>query len=321
MATGFGDKAFTMNWLQALTLAAREPIAREIKPLLDTVADISRTTTEADRIASAKKLWDYAESVDCTSLLHLIPIQQPDWSFESEDIFIYRRSRPDEFQKLNFESWTSALGLTPCTVSLEASATTKEWTSLVRQEAVRLQKSINAGAVPAGLNQQLPCHATWDLQAWTVRFTEPDWVTVRYETPFSVQRPQWEQIEESLTWMIAQAQDSLIPKALPKFATDNTTTLWLGNATSLEPLHRRILTSDAKHYQPWFRRAWAAVWPVVYREQNILRGQANIETIRQELAECIKHVPKLTIWLFFFGKLLCENQLGRGLGTCGDYVQ
>ncbi len=57
MATGFGDKAFTMNWLQALTLAAREPIAREIKPLLDTVADISRTTTEADRIASAKKLW------------------------------------------------------------------------------------------------------------------------------------------------------------------------------------------------------------------------------------------------------------------------
>ena len=88
----------------------------------------------------------------------------------------------------------------------------------------------------------------------------------------------------------------------------------------LEHLHKQILTTQANDFAPWFRRTWACVWTVVYREQNVLRGQANVDVVRAELAACVSTVPRLTTWMFVFAKLICENQLGRGLGICGDYT-
>ena len=96
--------------------------------------------------------------------------------------------------------------------------------------------------------------------------------------------------------------------------------LWIGCVKRLEALHKQILATEAKDYSPWFRRTWACVWTVIYREQNVLRGQANVDVVRSELTACVGTVPRLTTWMFAFAKLVCENQLGRGLGICGDYT-
>ncbi len=62
----------------------------------------------------------------------------------------------------------------------------------------------------------------------------------------------------------------------------------------LEPLHKQVLDTHAKEYSAWFRRTWACVWTVVYREQNVLRGNANVDVVRQEMAAC---VTQCRVWL------------------------
>lgn len=319
MSSGIGDKAFTQQWLQALTLVAREPVAQQIKPLLDTISDISRAGGEADRLAAAKRLWTFAESEGLLPLLEIVPVQQPTWIFDRDDPFQFHRTVRDKVT--SFESWLPLIGLTEGEVTLSADVSSRDWLTLARQEAVRLQKSMSTGAIPAGLNLQLACKGSWEIgQGWSIRFDQAEWVVVRYEDPVSVQRPDMSEIDEALAWAIANANDQLVPKVLSKFTEDARPLHWLGCVPRLESLHQRILVGEVKHTHAWFRRVWSCVWPVSYREQNVLKGQANVEVIRQELAACFKEAPRLTTWMFVFARLVCESQLGRGLGVSADYL-
>jgi hypothetical protein len=313
-----GSKAFTQHWLQSLTLVAREPVAQQLKPLLDTIDELGRTGSESDRTAAAQRLWDFAEREGLRSVLEILPVEQPDWTFDREDPFSYRRVGRDQIG--DFATWAQCLGIAPCEVPLVADITSRDWLNLARQEAVRLQQTMSTAGLPQGLNLQLNCKATWDLKGWSVRFDQAEWVVVRYDEPVSVTRPEFDEIDETLAWAIATANESLVPKVIAKTSGEFEKLPWLGCSDRLEPLHRRVLIADAKHTSPWFRRVWACVWPVVYREQNVLRGQANIDDVRQELAACIKEVPRLTTWMFVFAKLVCECQLGRGLGLSADYL-
>ena len=318
MNSAAGQKAFTQTWLQSLTLVARNPIAQGIKPLLDTINDLCQGQADSDRMASAQRLWDFGAAEGLQGVLTIMPVQQPDWLFDRDSSFVFQRTGRDEIT--DFESWTKCLGLQPNEVSLTAEVTSRDWLSLVRQESVRLQRAMNVAAVPAGKNLRLPCTAAWDLKGWSIRFDQADWVVIRYDEPFTVERPGMEELEETLMWAVAAAHEALIPKSVPPIEVEPSAQPWMSCVKRLEQFHSRVLVQEAAQYAPWFRRVWACVWTVIYREQNVLRGQADIDVVRQELAECVTHAPRLTIWMFAFAKLVCECQLGRGLGISGDYA-
>lgn len=318
MNSGTGPKAFTQHWLQSLTLVAREPVAQRIKPLIDTIDDISRASADVDRTAAARRLWDFAEAEGLRSMLEILPVEQPTWIFDRDDSFLYRRT--DRDQITDFETWLKCLGIEACEVPLMADVTSRDWLNLARKEAVRLQKTMSTAGMPQGLNLELGCTAAWDLKGWSVRFDTAEWVVIRYDEPVSVTRPAMQEIEETVSWAIATGNDSLLPKVVAKTSGDLGPLPWIQCVPQIEALHKKILVTEAKHYSAWFRRVWACVWPVAYREQNVLRGQADIDAIRQELATCIQAVPRLTTWMFALSKLVCECQLGRGLGISADYL-
>jgi hypothetical protein len=321
------NNSFTVNWLQSLTLVATEPVARGIKPLLDSVNDLSRAHADSDRMVAARKLWDYAESEDLKNLLTILPVHQPDWLFDADDAFVYRHAADpatastDFAAALSFETWTQWLGLAPWEASLAADVTSNDWLSLVRQEAVRQQRAMNAAAVPTGKNLTLPATASWDGNAWSIRFEAADWLVRRYEEAFTVQRPEMTDIAERIDWTILSAHDRLVPPHPPKISDQFQPPAWLNCVPDLKPLHERILLAETKPFATWFRRVWHAVWPVIYREQNVLGGKADLDFLRRELAECVKHAPRLTVWTFVSAKLICNTLLGSGLGIAGDYAR
>lgn len=315
MNPGTSDKAFTQNWLQALTLVAREPAAQRIKPLLDCADALSRMNSEADRGEAAARLWEYATTEDLKPLLEIIPFQQQVWQLDPDETFVFHHQALPAIDDL--ATWMTCLGAVPGEVRLVAHVTSKDWLNHLRDSALRQQRSMNVSSMPTGLNLELPCTATWDLTRWTMRFDQADWVHVSYEEPFAAARPAIEQLEEQLAWLIAAANDKRIPKTIAKWSQASEFANWMACVPNFELLHRQVLIRDAKHFHPWFRRIWSAVWPVMYRQYNVLRGQVELETIRRELAACVEHAPQLTVWLFVFSKLVCTYQLGTGLGISG----
>lgn len=324
MSSGTTDKSFTQQWLQSLTLAAKEPVAQQIKPLLENINELTRQHGEGDRVNNARRLWDFCAAEGLLALLEIMPVSQPTWVFDRDDNFAYTRRGADQIGApaattgLDFDTWTQWVGLQPGKIPLHAEVNSRDWQSILRQEAVRLQQTLNTAAMPAGLTLRLNCHAEWDLKHWAIRFDDAQWMVINYEDPFSVQRPELSQIEEVLLWAAAQAHDALLPKG--KSSTEVGAGPWMNCVPGLKALHERILVKDAKQYSAWFRRVWSCVWTIIYREQNVLRGQANIDVIRQEVATAIKEAPRLTLWMFVYAKLVCECQLGRGLGVSADYL-
>ena len=312
------EKAFTQNWLQSLTLVAQNPIARQVKPLLDTVNDLTRFNSEADRLTSAQKLWDFASAEGLRGLLEILPIQQPVWRFGDDEMFNYLHAKQELVP--DFAAWSKCLGLTVGEFALLAEVTSSDWLTLLRQEAVRLQRPTNVAAMPQGTNLTLPCTARWNLDSWSVSFDQADWVSVQYDDAFTVSRVSFADISEKVLWMITEAQDICIPKTVPKCTVDVADHAWMACAERLAALHQRILVQEANYFSPWFRRTWACIWPIIYREQNVLRGQAQLDPLRQEIAACIAAVPRLVLRMFTMAKLLCEILFGRGLGISAHYV-
>jgi hypothetical protein len=78
--------------------------------------------------------------------------------------------------------------------------------------------------------------------------------------------------------------------------------------------------SNSRDFSPWFTRVWDCVWPVIYREQNMLNGKADLNRIRSEIKECLTTQPRLTVWMFLFAKLSSLIMVGRGLGQCADFI-
>ena len=189
---------------------------------------------------------------------------------------------------------------------------------MVRREAVRLQRPMSSGAMPQGNNLRLPCTAYWDTQTWVVRFDQADWIELQFEGTVSVPRPKFSELEEQLNWAIATANDALVPKKIAACSVVRGQPIWVDCVERLRPLHHTVLRSG-KDFGPWFQRVWGCVWPTIYREQNVLGGRAELDPIRKEMAACLASVPRLTMWMFVFAKLVCLAQIGRGLGTCSDF--
>jgi hypothetical protein len=69
-----------------------------------------------------------------------------------------------------------------------------------------------------------------------------------------------------------------------------------------------------------FRGIWATVWPIIYcRRKRLKRGTCGLVDVRQKLDCCFQADPKLVTWLLVFGDLLCQAQVGDGLGIAAKF--
>ncbi len=333
---------FTQAWIQALTLAAENPLARTIKPQLELVNTLSRSRAEADRAQAAQELWQVAQREGLSDLLNVLPVYRAKWDFPSDDKFIYRRRdaasttsdsaspnrspttatetarTPPAATSDACETWYRAMGLKSLEVPLMAEVFSGDWASLVRSEAVRLQQSLSLSAVAHATTLQLPCTARWDTQAWSITFDQVDWVVINYEDLPVMPRPTYTELEEQLAWLLATANDTLLAKRAANCNFAPAEAAWEGCVASLQPLHAS-LRRQSNGYPPWLLRTWYCVWPIVYREQHVLRERADIDVLRRELKACLDAQPRLCIWMFLFAKLICQTQLSTGLGFCADF--
>src|SRR5690606_15599849 len=165
---------FTQSWIQALTLAADHPLARTIKPKLELVDHLSKSLPDVDRREAAKAMWSFAQAEHLTDLLWILPINQPSWVFDRDDIFMYLRNENTVAKELTLDDWLQALGIVPGSFRLTAEVTSGDWAGLVRKEAVRLQHAVSLGTAVGASTLHLPCTAHWDLKSWTVKFDQLD---------------------------------------------------------------------------------------------------------------------------------------------------
>lgn len=310
---------FTQAWIQALMLATEIPASRTIKSKLEWIDMLCQDRPDQDRMAAAKDLWTFCESEGLMDLLKIVPTSQSVWQFSREDIFTYQRRETPATNLSDFETWTGAIGLQPANFELTAEVTAREWTELVRSEAVRLRRALNTTTIGQESLKHLPCTARWADNQWSVTFDQVDWIVVRYEGYVSVQRPQLEAIEEAIAWTIANAHDTILTKTVKPCDFILQRSPWMDCVEKLKPIHQMVL-SNSKDFSPWFNRAWDCVWPVIYREQNLLNGKADINWIRAEIRDCMSAQPRLTVWMFMFAKLTSQIMVGGGLGHCADFV-
>jgi hypothetical protein len=314
---------FTQSWIQALTQAAEFPATRTIKAKLEWIDSISLNRPDVDRLAAAQELWDFAEAEGLGGLLQIVPTNQSTWVFDREDIFLYERSS-DSLAELkagwNFDKWTQAIGLQPTsTFSLIAEVTSVDWMGLVRSEAVRLRQSLNTAAVTQTSTMHLPCTARWINNAWTVQFDQLDWIVVSYEDSPTMPHPALETLEQPLMQALAHADKAIAVKDAGPCSFSLRPAPWMGCVDRLQPLHNSLIENN-HDFSPWLMKTWNCVWPVVYKEQNVLKGLADLDTIRREIKTCLEAQPRLTVWMFLFAKLVTQMQAGRGLGLCADFV-
>lgn len=317
---------FTQAWIQALTLVAENPLARTIKPQLELVNTLSRSRAEADRAQAAQELWQVVQHEGLSDLLKILPVHGAQWDFPSDDKFIYRRrdaastvsDSTEVVASDAFDAWCRAMGLKPLEVPLTAEVFSGDWASLVRREAVRLQQSLSLSAVAHATTLHLPCTARWDTQSWSITFDQVDWIVIDYEDLPEVRRPSYAEIEDGLAWLLAAANDTLVVKRAANCQFTPASAAWEDCVASLLPLHES-LRGQASSYAPWLLRTWYCVWPIVYREQQVLRERADINMLRRELKACLDAQPRLCLWMFLYAKLICQTQLSTGLGFCADF--
>jgi hypothetical protein len=308
---------FTQSWIQALTLAAENPVARNVKPALDLVDRVSKNLPDIDRRAAGRDLWAFASKERMTDFLWLLPTLQTNWLFDEDDIFAYtRRESPANIR--DEAAWLAALGVDPVAVPLSAEVTSGDWAGFVRKEAVRLQKSHSLAANQGGSTLHLPCQASWDGKRWQVQFDQVDWVVRPYDDIPVIGRPTVDVLQDQILLTLAEADAHIRVNAGTASIKPEYNQPWLAANQKLHALHSSLI-HQSSDYSDWLLRIWLCAWPVVYREQSLLQGKADLGHIRQEMKACLNAQPRLTIWMMVFAKLICQVAVGRGLGFCADF--
>lgn len=315
------QREFTESWLQALTLCINHEKARTIRPWLTTIQVLTASETLPEQKDEAIKLWNYAGEFKLDSFLELIPAKSSPWRFEDDEDFVFTPDLPKlEASKSDpLERWLVTLGIQNCSIPATARVTSHDWTTIVRKQAIRRSKPMNVNAFPTGDVLELPCTLDWSPRTWTVRFAQPDWMSLEYESEFLAPRPSFETLTERLIDALATANERFKTKAaLSNFAPDPAS--WTTSVAHFAQWHQDVLMADSYGLSPWIRRTWNCVWPVIYRERNRLRGPCDLANLRSELKACFDNSPDLCEWMFITARLCCEIQLGSGLGISGNFA-
>jgi hypothetical protein len=309
---------FTSNWLQALMLASDNATARRIRPWMTDLDSISASKSSPDQVEAAGRVWEYGAKHGLQKLMEQLPLHQAAFRFEDDDVFCFKPARSAS-SIATAEEFVDALGLVPMERGWIAEVTQADWTNLLRREAVRQGKGLNVQTITGSSMVEVSCSACWDLTSWAVHFEQPEWLTLDKGEYLHAERPSEATMESLLLEALdaAQRQFPIATKIAPMPPTD---TPWMRSIEGMYEWHRSILVTNEMGLSPWMRRVWAAVWTVVYRERNRLRGECDLSSLRQEIAECFRSAPQLTEWMFVFARLVCAVRFERGLGIAADFV-
>lgn len=311
-------KEFTESWIQALTLSVESQAARRIRPWMTDIDAISAVKLNEGHLDAAKRVWDFCQLNGLAPLLQFIPANRTGWKFDEDECFVFEPIYTEDAKTL--ETWSARLGLVAGDTKLSGRVTYEDWTNLIRKEAVRKGKPLNISAIPDGGMYTAASTGHWDLTDWTTNFETPNWLSIKQTGPFTTKRPEMSEIEEALMVAIDHANTKMQPANGAKISITPSKIAWIYNIERLQELHEHIVGDNKYDVSAWFKRVWCAVWPVVYRERNRLRGASDLQWIRTELADCFKTVPEMTEWMFVFARLTCQMQVGNGLGIAGDFV-
>jgi hypothetical protein len=311
-------KEFTESWLQALSLSAGHETARKIRPWITDIGWICASELVPEQSDAALRVWDYCQANGLLDLLTTTPFWSLTWRFDEDEFFEFDRSAGEPKRPMDFDTWRTGLGIEPTAVLLNARATQTDWTNLLRREAVRRSKPLSVTAIPQGSMVEVPCTAQWREARWRIQFEQPSWLDIEQVGIFYAKRPKREKIEELILGALDAANRSFKPTAKTGFAA--TDALWMSCVEPLYDWHRSVLLTNEAGVSPWVRRVWNCVWPVIYRERNRLKGPCDLQLLRKELAECFASAPTLTQWMFIFARLVCELQIGNGIGIAGDWT-
>ena len=314
------QREFTESWLQSLTLCINHEKARTIRPWITTIQVLTSSQTLPEQTDEAIKLWNYAQENKLGGLLELIPANALPWHFEDDEEFVFTPNLEQLTQQVDDPKrrWLINLGIENFAIPATARVTSQDWTTMVRKQAIRRSKPMNVNAFPSGDVLELHCSLDWSPRTWTVRFAQPDWMSIEYESEFIAPRPSFELLTERLIDALASVNERFKSKTtVGQFTPDSTA--WTSCIAELAQWHRDVLLADSYGLSPWIRRTWNCVWPVIYRERNRLRGPCDLGYLRSELKACFDHSPELCEWMFITARLACEIHLGSGLGTHGNF--
>ena len=323
------------GWLQAL-MGVNDPVIQQArlnsKKHLDWIDSICSLTTireKADSLDSnLESLWNFGLENDLKWLLTMIPSTQLNWILDSTDMFTIEQTVPPVIE--DAKTWACAMGIHDWKTHVTMRILSGDFVSWQRRVA---RQGANA---PVGFTMEssgkamleLKTSAEWKANNWadgTWTFLIEGQATMVHvvEEPIQVVRPDWKATEET-TLLTIQAADDRFQK-LRKQSTGSAIpqgdwSAWCESIPALEPLHQFVLGSGEMNLTPPFRGIWATVWPIIYcRRKRLKRGTCGLVDLRKKLDCCFQADPKLVTWLLVFGELLCQAQVGDGLGIAAKF--
>ncbi len=192
----------------------------------------------------------FASSEGLSPLLQIMPFAKGEWRFEEEDRFVFERVHQGACESL--EQWQVALGLEGVRIPLTGIVNQSDWTNFLRQELVRHGRTLSMTAMPTGSMLRVPCYGVWGESQWSIQFENPDWLKLQIEARFSVQRPSYQDLEESFLWGMMTAQENLLAKAATPSGTVTLQTVWVSSVERLKPLHQHVFESKPSKFVPFF---------------------------------------------------------------------
>jgi hypothetical protein len=323
------------GWLQAL-MGANDPIIQQarlnLKKHLDWIDSICSLTTireKADTLESSiTSLWDFGTANDLRWLLTMIPSTQPNWILDSTDLFTLEQSTPPTID--NAADWANAMGIHDWATQVTMKILSGDFVSWQRKVA---RQGANA---PVGFTMEssgksmleLKATASWKANQWvdgkwTFSIDGQSTMVEVVEEPITVERPDSKAIEENALMTLHAADERFArgrKKATGSAIPQGDWASWCDSVPELGSLHLAILDGTGVASTSTFRGIWATVWPIVYcRRKRLKRGTCGLVDLRKKLDCCFQSDPLLVTWLMVFGDLLCQTQVGDGLGIAAKF--
>ena len=328
------------GWLQAM-MGVSDPLIQQsrlqTKKHLDWIDCITSLTTireKADMLDTAlESLWQYGVANELKWLLTSIPSAQPDWVLDCTDEFTIEQTASPAIDDSTV--WASAMGIRDWSTQVTMKILSGDFVSWQRSVA---RQGANA---PTGFTMEssgksmleLKTTASWKANNWvdgTWTFAIDGQATMIkvVEEPISVLRPIAKSIQENILLTI-QSADDRFEKLRKKTSGNNITqggsnqgrwSDWCESVPAFDDLHLAVLCGEGLKCTPTFQGIWATVWPIIYcRRKKLKRGTCGLTDLRQRLDQCFQADPQLVTWLLVFGELLCNVQIGEGLGVAAKF--
>ena len=328
------------GWLQAM-MGVSDPLIQQsrlnAKKHLDWIDCITSLTTIREKVdaldSALESLWQYGVNNELKWLLTSIPCAQPAWTLDCTDEFSIEQTVPPTIDDATV--WANAMGIRDWSTHVMMKILSGDFVSWQRRVA---RQGANA---PTGFTMEssgkstleLKTKASWKANNWvdgTWTFAIDGQATMIkvIEEPISVIRPAWLLTQENVLLTI-QSADERFGKQRKKISGNNITqggsnqgkwSDWCESVPEFDDLHLAVLCDEGLQCSPTFQGIWATVWPIVYcRRKKLKRGTCGLTDLRKRLDQCFQADPQLVTWLLVFGELLCNMQIGDGLGIAAKF--